>query len=192
MDETELLKKYNGVYLDIITKYREYIEEQENLYVAELPKLVMPSDDSVRALATTIASKFNEYIYDQNFPDAANLAYGYVRDSIANVTLPIQFWLRPGQTIALGAGDLFDKAVLLCSLIIALGNPSARIIIRIDESARRMLVYFEFNGGVTAMDLEKGVSKFGGRDALLKALAITGEGEATAYEFNDKMYIDLA
>jgi hypothetical protein len=191
MDENELLKKYNGIYLDIIMKYREYIEEQENLYVAELPKLVTPSDDAVKALATTIASKFNEYIYEENFPDAANLAYEHVRDSIANITLPIQFWLRPGQALTHGAGDLFDKAVLLCSILIALGNPSSKIVIAIDDSTRHMSVYFEFNGRITAMDLEKGVGKFENRESMLRSLGISDKSEATAYEFNDKMYIDL-
>ena len=192
MDEIELLKKYNGIYVDVIMKYREYIEDQESIYVAELPRLVTPSDDAVAALATTIASKFNEYIYEQNFPDAARLAYEYVRDSVANVTLPIQFWLRPGQTIAHGAGDLFDKATLLCSMIIALGNPSAKIVITVDDSTRRMWVYFEFNGKVTAMDLERGISAFESRDSMLRSLGINDRGDATAYEFNDKMYIDLA
>ena len=54
-----------------------------------------------------------------------------------------------------------------------------------------MSVYFEFNGRITAMDLEKGVGKFENRESMLRSLGISDKSEATAYEFNDKMYIDL-
>ena len=192
MDETELLKKYNSLYLEIIMKYKDYIEEQEGLYVAELPKLVTPSDESVKGLAAIIASKFQDYNYADNFYDAAQLSYEFVKDSITSVTLPIQFWLRPGLTINYAAGDVFDKAVLLCSLLIALGNPSTKIIIVIDENRRSFVVYFEFKEKVTAIDLEKGISTFGVRDELLKSLGVEEDGEATAYEFNDRMYNDIA
>ncbi len=192
MDESsEILKKYNSLYLEIIMKYREYIEEQENLYVAELPKLVTPEDGSVKAIAGSIASKFQEYDYEENFPDAAQLAYEYVRDSIAGVTLPIQFWLRPSQTISYGAGDIFDKSVLLCSLLIALGNPSTKVIIAVSDSRRSFAVYSEFGGKIIAIDMEKGINRYDTKEILLKSLGIREEGEATAYEFNDRMYIDV-
>ncbi len=192
MDEIELLKRYNGLYLEIIMKYKEYIEEHEGLYVAELPRLVTPSDESVKGAAALISSKFPGYRYESDFYNAAQLAYEYIRDSIANVTLPVQFWLKPSQVISHAAGDLFDKAALLCSLLIALGNPSAKIVIVIGENRRSFVVYFEFASRVTAIDIEKGVSSHESREALLSSLGIGSEGEATAYEFNDKMHIDIA
>ncbi len=192
MDETELLKKYNSLYLEIIMKYKEYIEEQEGLYVAELPRLVTPADESVKGLASIISSKFPDYSYEENFGDAAQLSYEYIRDSITNVTLPVQFWLRPAQTINYAAGDLFDKAVLLCSMLVALGNPSSKIIIVIDESRRSFVVYFEFKEKVTAINIEKGAGTFQGREELLKSLGVSDNGEASAYEFNDRMFVDIA
>ncbi len=192
MDETELLKKYNSLYLEIIMKYKDYIEEQEGLYVAELPKLVTPSDESVKGLAAIIASKFQDYNYADNFYDAAQLSYEFVRDSITNVTLPIQFWLKPSLTINYAAGDVFDKAVLFCSLLIALGNPSTKIIIVIDENRRSFVVYFEFKEKITAINIEKGISPFQDREELLKSLGVAEKSEASAYEFNDRMYTDIA
>ncbi|MEM3839342.1 MAG: hypothetical protein QXF01_02055 [Candidatus Micrarchaeaceae archaeon] len=191
MDESDLLKKYNSLYLEIIMKYKDYIEEQESLYVAELPKLVTPADESVKGLAALILSKFQDYNYEKDFYEASRLSYEFVKESIKTVTLPIQFWLKPSLTINHGAGDLFDKAVLLCSLLISLGNPSAKIIIVVGENRRSVVVYFELNGKIIAMDLEKGVSSFGIKEELLKALRI-GSDDATAYEFNDRMYNDIA
>ncbi len=193
MDESELLKKYNSLYLEIIMKYKEYIEEQEGLYVAELPKLVMPSDESVKGVAALISSKFPDYNYDENFGAAAQLAYDFVKGSIVNVTLPVQFWLKPGQTIAYGAGDLFDKATLLCSILVALGNPSTKIIIVIGENQRSFVVYYEFNEKITAINIERGmISSFNDRDQLLRSLGVKEDAETTAYEFNDRMYTDIA
>src|SRR5271155_3942819 len=112
MDESESLKAYNSIYLEIIMRYKEHIEEKEGLYIADLPKLVTPSDESVDLLAREMKNNFPVYNYDENFPDAARLAYQYVKDKVVEISLPLQFWLRPPQTIKYGAGDIFDKALL--------------------------------------------------------------------------------
>jgi hypothetical protein len=193
MDENELLKKYNDLYLEIIMKYKGHIEEHESLYVAELPTLVTPNDELVKGLAASFSSRFQDYKYEDNFPDAAKLAFEHVKAAIVPVSLPIQFWLRPNQAIKYGAGDIFDKAVLLCSLLIALGNPSTKVIIVVRENERSFLVYFEFKERLVAMNLEDGSNEFGTKDEMLRSLNIDEKNdEITAYEFNDKMYIDLA
>ncbi|MGC8776775.1 MAG: hypothetical protein ACP5P2_02405 [Candidatus Micrarchaeia archaeon] len=188
--EIETLKRYNQLYLEIIMRYKDYIEENENLYVAELPKLITPDNESVVGVANKIKSSFPEYKYEDNFPDAVRLAYSYVKDEIFLASLPIQFWLKPEEVIRCGAGDIFDKATLLCSLIIALGNASTKIVIKVEGSEREFVVYSEFNGGIIAVDLEKGVKEYRSKDELFDDMGISkGGGEdLTAYEFNDKMY----
>ena len=192
MDENELLKKYNSLYLDIIMRYRDYIEEKEGLYIAELPKLITPDDESVKLLANSIKEKFPSYKYEDNFVDAAGLAYNYVTGSIATVSLPIQFWQRPSDTIRHGAGEIFDKAVLLCSVLIGMGCPSTKVAISVGETVKSFAVYFEHENEIVSMDIEKGVEQFGNMNELLKHLGIKEDSDVTAYEFNDKMYKDLA
>jgi hypothetical protein len=133
MEDTELLKKYNQLYLEVILRYKEYIEEKESLYVAELPKLVVPENEDVVNIANRIKNSMPSYNYNDNYYDSARLAYSYVKDEITLANLPIQFWLTPDETIKCGAGDIFDKAVLLCSLLIALGDVSAKIIIKVKD-----------------------------------------------------------
>lgn len=189
-DESALLKKYNSIYLGIITRYKNYIEENESLYVAELPKLVSPQDDAVLAQVGKIKGNFSSYNYDEDFYSAVKLAYDYMGREIMTVSLPIQFWQRPGETISNGAGDLFDKAVLLCSMLIALGCVSSKIVIAIRDGRRDFLVYSEFKDRLIVVDLENGISEAENRDELLNRLNVK-EGEVSAYEFNDKMYIDI-
>lgn len=188
-EDIETLKRYNQLYLEIIMRYKEYIEENENLYVAELPKLITPDNESVVGLANKIKSQFPIYNYNENFPDAVRIAYSYVKDNILLVNLPIQFWLKPEEVIRCGAGDIFDKATLLCSLIIALGNVSTKLIIKVEENEREFVVYSEFNNGIIAVDLERGVKEYKSREELLKAMGVYEENEEmNVYEFNDKMY----
>lgn len=189
-----MLKKYNQLYLEVILRYKEYIEEKESLYVAELPKLVVPENEDVVNIANRIKNSMPSYNYNDNYYDAARLAYSYVKDEIALANLPIQFWLTPDETIKCGAGDIFDKAVLLCSLLIALGNVSAKIIIKVKDSERDFIVYSEFNNIIIAIDLESGIKEYKNKEELLSAMGIKNagdNGEVTAYEFNDKMYNSL-
>jgi hypothetical protein len=188
-EDIETLKRYNQLYLEIIMRYKEYIEENENLYVAELPKLITPDNESVVGLANKIKSQFPIYNYNENFPDAVRIAYSYVKENILLVNLPIQFWLKPEEAIRCGAGDIFDKATLLCSLIIALGNVSTKLIIKVEDSEREFVVYSEFNNSIIAVDLERGVKEYKSREELLKAMGVYEENEEiNVYEFNDKMY----
>src|SRR5690348_15562975 len=113
MEEDSLLKKYNQIYLEVILRYKEHIEQNENLNVAELPKLITPTDENVITSANKIKSTFDNYSYNSNFLAAAKLAYEFVTNHISQVSLPIEFWLYPADTIKCEAGDVFDKATLL-------------------------------------------------------------------------------
>ncbi len=190
--DLEQLQKYSKLYLEIIMRYKDYIEENEQLYVAELPKLVTPDNDSVVATVNKIKSGFPMYSFEENFKDAIRASYEYVNSEISTIEVPIQFWLTPEETIRIGAGDLFDKAVLLCSMLIALGNPSTKIIVMIDDSERRFVVYSELQNGLVAIDLSSGISEYASKEELVEKLGIGKEEEMTAYEFNDKMYSSLA
>ena len=192
MADEKMLEKYSSLYLEIIMRYREYIEEKETLYVAELPTLVMPGDESVLSNIKSIKSMYSLYNYNEDFTSAAKEAQWYVRDKISTISLPIQFWLRPGQTLRLEAGDVFDKAVLLCTMLIALGNVTAKVLARVLDSEKKFLVYCEFKDKILLFDVEGPLNEFADRDEMLASLGIGRDESVTAYEFNDKMYNNLA
>lgn len=190
-DDIGTVKKYNAIYLSIVMRYKDYIEEKESLYVAELPKLVTPQDSAVLSVASGIVGSFPNYLYERDFLEAARLAHLYVKDKVTPVSLPIQFWQKPSEAIANGAGDLFDRAVLLCSILIALGNVSSKIIITVSDGKRDFLVYCEFRDEIVIVDPDKGVTTAHNREDLMSRLKIRVDPELTAYEFNDKMYTDI-
>ena len=191
MEEQDLLKKYNQLYLEMLMRYKDHIESEESVYVAELPKLITPDDSTVINLASKIKSSFSQYSYDRDFYGAARMAYENIRDNIATISLPLQFWLSPSQTLKCEAGDVFDKATLLCSLLIALGNMSTKVIIAAKEQSRTFVVYCEYGSGLILFNLDFGISQAGSKQELLDSMNIGKDDELTAYEFNDKMYGDL-
>lgn len=173
-------------------RYKEYIEQNENLNVADLPRLITPTNETVVTAANKVKSTFDNYAYNSNFLSAAKLAYEFVTIQISHVSLPIEFWLYPSDTIKCEAGDIFDKATLLCSMLIALGNPSSRVISSVKPNERRFIVYCEFDDAILAFDLDRGLIRFENKEKLIESLVLKENDDTTAYEFNDKMYANLA
>ncbi|MGD0510486.1 MAG: hypothetical protein ABSA33_01465 [Candidatus Micrarchaeaceae archaeon] len=182
-------KRLNELYLAIISRYKDYIEEKEGLSVAELPTLVMPANPKVVEKVTEIEAGFLNYNYDADFSEAAVKAYEFVKKDIAEAALPLQFWLTPDETLTFMMGDIMDKNILLCSMLIDLGNPSAKVFVRLEESVRKVFVYYEFDGKVCVMDTDEGMKEFNTKDEMLASLGMSEE--TTAYEFNNQMYVDI-
>ncbi len=191
LGEEELTKKYNALYLEIIMRYKDVIETGETIYVAELPKLVTPEDETVLSVAGKMTSGFHIYNYEENFLEAARNAHNYVQNEIATISPPVQFWLRPSQVVNLQAGDIFDKVVLLCSVLIALGNPSATILTAVREEDKRHVVLCEYKGELLVIDLEDGITTVKSKEEALAMIGIKTVEGMTAYEFNNRMYNDL-
>ncbi len=179
--------RMNQLYIAIISRYKEYIEEKEGLSVAELPTLVMPTNQKVKEKVDDIKSGFLNYNYENDFREASARAHEFVRKEIADVVLPLQFWLTPDETLTFMLGDVMDKNILLCSMLIGLGNPSAKVFVRMPENAREVFVYYEFKNTIHV--LEDKIKEFNSKDEMLKSLNMTEE--TVAYEFNNQMYADI-
>jgi len=182
-------KRLNDLYLAVISRYKEYIEEKEGLSVAELPTLITPNSERVGEKAEEIKSKFLNYSYDNDFYDASIMAYDFVRNEIEDVVLPLQFWLTPDETLLFMMGDVMDKGILLCSLLIKLGNPSTRVFVKIDDGERKVFVYCNLSDKICVFENNREAKTYESRDEMLKALPFNGD--TAAYEFNNQMYADI-
>src|SRR5271169_6510879 len=107
--------KLSQVYLAIISRYKDYIEEKEGLSVAELPRLVTPNDPKVKEKVAELKASFLNYDYNGNFREASVRAHDFVKNDITEAILPLQFWLTPEETLTFRLGDAMDKNMLLCS-----------------------------------------------------------------------------
>ncbi len=180
--------RLNKLFLTIISRYSEYIEEHENLSVAELPTLITPKNGAIITKADEIKSHFGAYKYDKDFNNASIKAFDFVKENVTEVVLPLQFWLVPEETLAFMMGDAFDRNVLLCTMLIALGNPSAKVLVAMKGDSRKIFVYYEHQGFVL-FDINDGTKQFKTKEELLESLRIGDE--TTAYEFNDNVYTNI-
>jgi hypothetical protein len=181
--------RLNQVYLAIISRYKDYIEEREHISIAELPTLVTPASELVVKKADELKSAFGTYSYDSHFYEVGINSFYFVKDKITDISMPIQFWMTPEETISFGMGDLLDRNILLCSLLIALGNPSAKVLVYTKEDVRKVFTYYEFGGKAYMLDFAKGFKRYENRAAMIKTLDLNKED--VSYEFNNNMYIDI-
>jgi hypothetical protein len=186
----DTLDRLNKIYLAIISRYRDYIEEHENVTVAELPTLVTPKNGAIIEKIDAIKSSFGTYDYDKHFYDASIVAFTFVKDKIEDVVLPLQFWLVPEETLVFMMGDVFDKSVLLCSLLVGLGNPSSKVLVTVSDESRKIFVYYELKDSACMLDLADGPKRFRTKEEMIESLHI--EDDTTAYEFNDNTYSDIS
>jgi hypothetical protein len=189
LKELERLRKLNAIYLRIINRYNSYIGEDESISVAELPRLITPKDPQVLKKAKEIIESFEAYEYDRDFYAASIKAYEFVKSEIEPIVLPVEFWLEPSETLEFGAGEKLDRYTLLCSLLIALGNPSTKILITEKNERLSPILYYEFNS-IYMLDFDNEIRKFESKKELLAHLGM--DDDTIAYEFNDKMYLDIA
>ncbi len=187
-DDIFIKDRLNQLYLSIIMRYRNYIEERENLSVAELPSLITPNSDLVTKKAEEL--KGNNYTYELGFYEASTKALQFIKNEIDEVLLPVQFWILPDETIKFKLGDPIDKNILLCSLIIHLGNPSSKVIIIINETSRKAYVHYEFNEGIYLFNVNGSIKLFQKKEDMINYLDINEN--TSAYEFNDKMFVDIS
>ncbi|MCL5427877.1 MAG: hypothetical protein M1321_01720 [Candidatus Marsarchaeota archaeon] len=191
-DDNEVIRRTSAVYLTVILRYRDYIESSEALYIPDLPRLIEPENVAVAALAERIKSSFDDYDYDRDFQDAAAKAYEYIKDYVSTIALPIQFWQKSNETLDNRAGDFFDKSVLFCSVLVALGCAGARVVLLLDGS-REVAVCYELNGIVTAYKFDESRAE---RFVDTKSVASwlqkrAGKEDSQGYSFNNMSCINL-
>ncbi|VVB66625.1 Uncharacterised protein [Candidatus Gugararchaeum adminiculabundum] len=189
-EELQVLRRKVKLYRTVIEKYGEQIEEGEKKSVPELRVLVDPENEEVKKISARIIGELGAggaaYSFGKNFPDAAKKAFEFVSQGLADEQLPVDFWLSPRDMVAIGAGDEMDKALFLCSLLIALGNESAKVIVEL--SRKHVFVGYEFGKKYFLCDASHRDMFEGSREELVSRHLTTDE---LVYEFNNKEYDEL-
>lgn len=176
-----------ALYKKIIERYKNVIEEREAKSIPELKELIQPRDERIQKLREEIISGFHPYIFERDFEAAAGKAFEFVRNEILNEALPLEFWLSIEDILELRVADEMDKAILLCSLLIALENDSARVVVATDGGGRHAFVVFEFKNVFHLFDPFHGIRLEGGKKMVLEKF-FEGSERGKAYEFSNSSY----
>jgi hypothetical protein len=177
--------RLNQLYLSIISKYKDYIEEKEQRSINDLQLLITPQNDFVLSKADSIKRSFPQYVYDRDFYNAAIKAFEFVQKNIDKIVMPVRYWLTPEETLLFKLGDIFDKNTLLVSLLIALGNYSSKVVLIISNSEEKTFSYCEYNNQILFFNIEKKLYKYKNIKNALDALNLNIDENSMIYEFNN-------
>lgn len=186
-EDCSIYKRRLALYKVIISRYKEMIETQEFKSIAELRSLVTPEDKSILQVRDELIAEFRPYLYDRDFTKAAAKAYEFCRGAVKNEFLPVDFWLSPGDIVELKVADEMDKALFLCSLLIALENQTAKVVVVSEERMRHSFVTFEYEDKFCLMDPAHEIFATGAKADIVSAYITKGE-EKQVYEFNNLEY----
>ena len=216
MDEIDELKAKLAVYRKLIERYSEEITQGEQKTIPELKEMVVPNDSAVREVKKKILGELgfaqeaekgeripsteiqpNHYRYEKDFLAAAEKAYNAAQAfKRVHNDLPVSFWLKPREMVELDIADAFDRAILLCSLLISLGCENCKVrVLDLEEGFKHPTVAFAYNEKQYLMDPMQECSAYAYHGKLSEVLkSYTYEGRKalkSAYEFNDKEYLEL-
>ncbi len=172
------------IYKVIIERYQKFIEDGEAKSIADLRGLVRPLDHSVVEMKINVQDAFHPYVYEKNFIQAVQKSLDMVF-SFRAVSLPLNFWLQFEEMQHLNAADDIDRAILLCSLLRALGSESVRVLI---TKTKEAMVTFAFGNKQFVIEIsKKAMSAYPlGDDQFVQIM------HSVLYSFNDREYEDLS
>ncbi|MEM4134242.1 MAG: hypothetical protein QXO35_02515 [Candidatus Micrarchaeia archaeon] len=182
-NEINILKDKIKLLELIIDRYRSTIEQSETKTIADLKAMINTKDEEVKRISEEIKSKFKPYIYERDFIAAAKEAHEYIR-RIRTIRTPIDFWLMPKDIIKLRGGDPMDKAIFLCSILIALDNYDSYVVVGINDGTK-VAVSFKFKDEWYFIDPTGSEMINGKKEELIERWM---SEEKDIYEFNNLHY----
>ncbi len=113
----------------LLEKYTEIINTEEKKTIGEIKGLIDPDDLSIQSILAELISK--DYSFEKNYLPVAKEACDFVFKEISFVEsdLRINYWLKPIEIIKQKIADDEDLSVFLCTLLYALGDEKAFVVI---------------------------------------------------------------
>lgn len=199
-EELDSCRIRSRVYRKIIERYQDFINEQEKKTVPELKALINGNDYSVQQIRNRLLEeiKAEGTPEEEVFLKFVEKVYAYLISlKPIHSELSVSYWLSTEDIIELGAADVFDKAILACSLLHSVDCKNARIrVVELEGGFAHPLVLFEFKGVFYLLDPSQKFVLFkfsGSADEALKTFSFEGRKFLRSlYEFNDRDYFDFS
>lgn len=137
----------------LLQKYADLINEKERRTIGEVKALIDPADLTVQSLAFNF--KGDSYSFETNFLSAAKRAFEFVSHEISFVKADVRlsFWLSAKEMVESKVADDEDQAVFVCSLLSALGDESAAVVIaELEDLSTHAFVISQYQSGFYLWD----------------------------------------
>ncbi len=177
----------------IIQRYSQLINSHEEKTVGDVKALISMEDLTIQSLAQSFTQQ--NYKFESHYMQAAEHVYNYVKDEIRYVggDIGVSFWLSPKEIVSEKIGDDEDIAVFLCSILSALGDSEAEVVVaELDDSATHAFVMTSFRGSHFLLDpvQKRHFREFSGqRKDVLEKYSFNGiKVRRFLYRFNREKY----
>ena len=175
------------LYQLLVTKYKNTIESSESKTAQDAKTLVQPANSNITTIIQRIKSGSRE-------PMKQYQAAFEFMDEIHSVPyIGATFWLTIADMLENKVADYEDKAILLCSILRALGADSKVLVASMADSSNRPLVTIALKDKSILLDPNQKhdfVKYVGKRNEIIKQFLANGSKiKRISYEFNDKEYL---
>ncbi|MCR4369485.1 MAG: hypothetical protein NUV67_06290 [archaeon] len=177
----------------LLERHARLIGDEETRTVGEIKAMVTKDDLTVQALAGSFMAE--NYVFEKDYLHAAQKAFDYVKNEIGFVdaNLNISFWLTAKEIVANKLGDDEDQAVLLCSLLYALGDENAEVVVaELEDASAHAFVLTNFGGKTIILDPIQNIDfrrYFGEKSAVLSKYSYRGSKiRRFIFRFNNSNY----
>ena len=181
------------LYKLLLKKYAHLINSAEKKTIGEIKSLVNPEDLTIQALLSEF--KPDDFEFQRDFIPTAKKLFDFLISEITYVKaeLDINYWLTPKEIISNKLGDDEDLAVFLCSILTALGDENAAVLIcELDDLSTHAAVFTEFKDKSYLLDpcQNHDFDAFSGdRKQILQAYHFNNAAiKRFIYQFNSKEY----
>lgn len=186
-------KLQNRLYKLLLEKYAETINEKEKRTIGEIKALVNAEDLTIQSIASDL--KKQEYEFPENYLETAQKTLDFVQKEINYVEpeINLNYWLATKEIFSSKVGDDEDISVFLCSLLFALGDEKAAVIIaELNNLRTHAFVATEFNQKFYILDASQKheLEQFSGtkEEALKKYYFKGAKIKRFLYKFNNSTY----
>ena len=177
----------------LLRKYADLINEFEKKTVGEIKSMIDKDSLTVQSLCQRFSG--SNYSFDRNYIEAASRALQFISGEIRHVKadMELNFWLTPNEILDKMVGDDEDIAVLMCSVLYALGDEKAEVVIaELDNRTTHAFVITEHRGVFYIFDATQPheVRDFSGDKAVaLSKYSLNGARiKRFLYKFNRSNY----
>ena len=192
-EETEKKDLKLKLYKLLLQKYSNIINEKEKRTIGEIKGLVNAEDLTIQSILGDL--KPENYSFDQHYTETAQKALEFVNEEINYVDpgLNINYWLTPTEIFSERVADDEDLAVFLCTLLLALGDEVASIVVcELDNLRTHAIVVTKQQGKFTLLDPSQQhvFNQFQGRkEEVLQRYSFNGAKiKRFLYKFNHSAY----
>ncbi len=181
------------LYKALLEKYSDIINDKNKKTVGEIKALVDKTDLTIQSVLQSIQPE--NFSFNANYLEGARKAFEFVKTEIDHVesNLSINYWFTPSEVLAYKIADDEDSAVFLCSLLFALGDEKAYVVIsELSDLSTHAFVVTEFKGKFYLFDSSsnQNFNDFSGKmEDILRIYSYNGlKIKRFLYKFNSEMF----